>query len=130
MKKKKPGNPKVTDAELSVLEVLWDDGAQSIRRITSRLYRDGTTSDYATVQKLLERLEGKGCVRRDRRSFAHTFTAVVEREDLIGQQLEDVAKKLCNGSVTPLLVHLLSSGRLEARDREMLRRLLEDDERR
>lgn len=128
-RKRKPELPRVTDAELSVLEVLWQHGDLSIRQIAGQLYPGGRTSDYATVQKLLERLEEKRCVKRDRSSFAHTFSARVDRDELIGGQLEAVAKKLCDGSFTPLLVHLVEKRKLNERDREMLRRLLDDDSR-
>lgn len=126
-RKRKPDPPRVTDAELSVLEVLWRQGDMSIRQIAEQLYPGGRTSEYATVQKLLERLEEKRCVKRDRSSFAHTFSARVDRSELIDSQLEAVAKKLCDGSFTPLLVHLVEKRKLSARDREKLRRLLDGD---
>ena len=47
----------ITDAELDVLQVLWKHGPLPIRRIAEGLYGDASTSQYATVQKLLERLE-------------------------------------------------------------------------
>ncbi len=126
MPKRKRPAPRVTDAELAVLETLWKDGSLSIRQIADRLYPGGATSEYATVQKLLERLETKGCVARDRRSFAHTFRAQIERADVIDQQLAEVAEKLCEGSLTPLLLHLVEKQKLSREDREMLRRLLEE----
>ncbi len=116
----------ITDAELGVLEVLWRDGPATIRHITDRLYDERTTSQYATVQKLLERLEAKGCVRRDRSGFAHVFSARVERSVLIGQGLQEMAQKLCGGSLTPLLVQLVEGGRLTAADRRMLRKLIDE----
>jgi len=116
----------VTDAELGVLDVLWRDGPSTIRHITDRLYEKRTTAKYATVQKLLERLEDKGCVRRDRSGFAHTFSAQVERSVLIGQVLQEMAQKLCGGSLTPLLVQLVEGGRLSEDDRQMLRRLIDE----
>ena len=54
----------VTDAELAVLQVLWEEGPLPIRSLADVLYPGGKTAQYATVQKLLERLEGKGCVAR------------------------------------------------------------------
>lgn len=121
-----PDPKHVADAELAVLEMLWEHGAATIRELTDRLYPRGTTSHYATVQKLLERLEGKHCVSRDRTGFAHVFRPTIERGDLVGQRLQDVAEKLCDGSLTPLLMHLVRSGRLTVREREMLRKLLEE----
>lgn len=116
----------VTDTELAILEILWENETATIRQIVDELYREGTTGEYGAVQSLLERLEAKGYVRRDRSSFAHVFSAVIEREDLIGQRLQAVAEKLCGGSWTPLLMHLAQGTRLGAEDRKLLRKLLAD----
>src|SRR5688500_3619894 len=124
---KKPEPTPVTAAELAVLEVLWARGDISIREIALALYPGGGTSEYATVQKLLERLQSKGFVARDRRSFAHTFKPLVERGKLIGLELEKVAEKLCEGSMTPLLTHLVEMTNLSAEDRAALRHLLDED---
>jgi predicted transcriptional regulator len=120
----------VTDAELAVLDVLWRDGPRTIREITAALYPEQTPSDYATVQKLLERLEAKRCVARDRTGFAHVFAAAVERGDLIGSRLAELAAKLGDGSVTSLLAQLVEGRRLSSKEREALRRLLDEAEER
>ena len=56
----------ITESELGVLRVLWDRGAATIRQLTDVLYPRGEAAQYATVQKLLDRMEAKGYVRRDR----------------------------------------------------------------
>jgi predicted transcriptional regulator len=116
----------VTDAELAVLQVLWEGGPATIRRLTEVLYPGGGAAKYATVQKLLERLEEDGHVRRDRSSAAHTFAAVIGRDELIGRRLREVAEKLCGGSLTPLLTHLVRARRLSARERRELRQLIDE----
>lgn len=116
----------VTDAELSVLEVIWQTGPATIRQISDRLYPGGGTSHYATVQKLLERLEAKGFVRRHRTGTAHHFEAQIDRAGLIGRRLEDVADKLCGGSLAPLLTHLVRARKLSKDERLELRQLIED----
>ena len=116
----------VTDAELAVLQVLWERGPATIRQITDVLYPEGGAAHYATVQKLLDRLESKGFVRRDRTAAAHTFAAAVGRDELIGRRLQEVAEKLCGGSLTPLLTHLVRTRRLSARERQQLRDLIDD----
>ena len=121
----------ITDAELAVLEVLWQEGPATIRTITDVLYPKGGASHYATVQKLLERLEGKDCVRRDRRSPVHVFAPKIDRDELVGRRLRTLAEKLCGGSWTPLLTHLVQAGKLSSKDRQALRTLiaeLEQDE--
>jgi BlaI family transcriptional regulator, penicillinase repressor len=116
----------VTETELSILQVLWEEGPATIRRLTEVLYPGGGTSHYATVQKLLERLEEKGCVTRQRRGPAHTFAAAVGRDELIGRRLQAVAEQLCGGSLTPLLTHLVRARRLSARQRQELRALIDE----
>jgi predicted transcriptional regulator len=114
----------VTEAELSVLQVLWDEGPATIRQLTDVLYPGGRASHYATVQKLLERLEVKGCIRRDRSANVHVFAAAIGRDELIGRRLRAVAEQLCGGSLTPLLTHLVRTRRLNAQERQALRDLL------
>jgi BlaI family penicillinase repressor len=116
----------VTDAELAVLQYLWDNGPATIRQLTDALYPGGGSAQYGTVQKLLDRLEAKQFVRRERNPTAHTFSAALDRDALIGRRLQDVAEKLCGGSLTPLLTHLMRQRRLNEREREELRNLIDE----
>ena|SRR5437763_918120 len=115
----------VTEAELALLQVLWDRGRSNTRQITDLLYPRGGQSEYATVQKLLERLEDKGFVARDRSSFVHTFVSAVDRDELIGRRLRAMAQKLCGGSLVPILSHLAKSKGLSAGERQALREMIE-----
>jgi BlaI family penicillinase repressor len=116
----------VTDAELAVLRVLWKKGAATRRQLTDALYPGGAAAHYATVQKLLERLEAKGYVTPDRAGSGLTFAAAVGRDDLIGRRLLDVADKLCGGSVTPLLMNLVRARKLSNHDLTELRALIDE----
>ena len=116
----------VTETELAILQVLWDQGAVTRRQITDAIYPGGETAHYATVQKLLERLEGKGYVRHERCDGVLIFTAIIDREQFISRRLLDMADKLCGGSVTPLLMNLVRSKPLSARELDELRALLEE----
>ena len=117
--------PDVTDAELAVLQTLWERGTATIRQITDVLYPEGTTALYGTVQKLLERLEGKECVRRDRDTWPHQFSAAIDRETLIGWRLRATAERLCGGSLAPLLLHLLKAEQFSSEESRELRTFFE-----
>src|SRR5262249_52168707 len=119
----------VTDAELAVLQVLWDQGAQTIRRLTDILYPEGTEPHNAPGQKRLDRLEAKAPARRDRSTHAHTFSAVTGRDDLVGYRLRAMAEKLCGGLMAPLLTHLVKAEALTAEERRELRTLIEEQDR-
>ncbi len=116
----------VTEKELEILQTLWEHGPLPIRRITDVLYPDARSSYYATVQKLLERLEAKGCVARDRSDSVHVFAAAVGRDDIVARRLQAVADQLCDGSWTPLLTHLVQKRKLSGADRAALRRLIDE----
>jgi predicted transcriptional regulator len=116
----------VTDAELAVLQALWDLGPATVRQLTDRLYPEGTAAQYATVQKLLERLAEKDCVTRDRTPWPHVFAAAIDRDELLGRQLRAVAEKLCGGSLAPLLTHLLRVEEYSPAEQRELRELLDN----
>jgi predicted transcriptional regulator len=118
----------VTDAELAVLRELWERGPQTIRSLSEKLYPEGE-DQYFTVKKLLERLEAKGCVTRDRSEMVHVFRAAIERDDLIDRRLRDVAETLCDGSITPLLTHAARHEQLTKKQRELLQALIDELER-
>jgi BlaI family transcriptional regulator, penicillinase repressor len=115
----------VTKTELAILQVLWQSGRATRRQIVDALYPGGGESHYATVQKLLERLEAKGFVRHRREGNVLIFSAAVDRETMIGRRLRDVADKLCDGSVTPLLTHLVRAQRLTPDEVDELQALLD-----
>ncbi len=114
----------VTEAELALLRVLWDRGPSTIRQLTEVVYGPGDASSYATVQKLLDRLESKACVRRER-GGVHIFRAAIDRDELIGRRLRAVADTLCGGSMAPLLTHLVRAERLSDAEMQALRALIE-----
>ena len=114
----------VTDTELQILHILWENAPLKIREIAEKLYKDCTSTEYGTVQSLLERLESKGYVKRDRSSFAHSFKAKVGRSAFLGLQLNLMASKMCEGSLTPLLMNLAQSIKLTKEEKEELLRLI------
>jgi BlaI family transcriptional regulator, penicillinase repressor len=116
----------VTDAELAVLEVLWDKGPSSRRQIADVLYPGGQPVHYTTVQKLLERLHKKGHVACEADSPVRTFAATVSRDALISRRLLDVAEKLCEGSMTPLLMNLVRAQPLSEQELTELRALVKE----
>lgn len=113
-----------TDAELAILRQLWENGTQTRRQLTDALYPGGGPAHYTTVQKLLERLEAKGLVLTEPGDGIRRFSAAVERNTLIRNRLKDVADKLCDGSVAPLLMNLVDADKVSEADLAELRSLV------
>jgi predicted transcriptional regulator len=116
----------VTAAELAILEQLWERESAAVKDLSQSLYGAATPSDIATVQKLLARLETKGFVTRNRDEWPHQFSASIVREDLISQRLQATADELCDGTISTLLTHLVQSQQFNSRQRQWLRKLLDE----
>ena len=116
----------IPDAELQVLKLLWATESLTARELAETIYRVADNSTVGTVQKLLQRLEKKGCVRRDRSQFAHRFSAKVSLTAVAGRHLEMLAKRVADGSLAPFITHLVQAKRLSAKEKEEIRRLLEE----
>lgn len=116
--------PALANAELALMEVLWDHPAQTARTLRERLYPDAERAQHGTVQRLLQRLEDKGFLVRDRGHGAHQFSAALSREQYAAGQLETLADKLTGGSLAPLLTHLIESDRISEDELLRLRGIL------
>jgi len=115
----------LANAELAVMDLLWEDGGLMARQIRERLYPDADKAQHGTVQRLLQRLEDKGFVHRDRGVSVHVFTARVSREAYTGSQLESLADKLTGGSLAPLITHLVEHKKISAAEIKRLRAILD-----
>ena len=69
----------ITDTELEVLHQLWRRGEATIRELTDALYPNGGHSHYATVQSLLDRLQGKEMVEREKEGRVYRYRASITR---------------------------------------------------
>jgi predicted transcriptional regulator len=118
------GSVNVADAELRLLQILWDRPRSAARELTELVYGQASASEIATVQKLLQRLEAKRLVRRDRSQHVHTFTATLSRSEFAGRQLEQMADKLTEGSLVPFLMHMVENTKLSKKERDQIRSLL------
>ena len=117
---------RITDGELSILQVLWEREEATSREITAALREEVTDPKMASIQKLIERLEAKGCVERDRSERAHRFRPLVSREQFLRSRLQSLADRLCDGALVPLVTTLLRSERIAKKEREELRNLVDN----
>jgi len=118
--------PSLANAELAVMDVLWQEGRLTARQLQERLYPDATKAQHGTVQKLLQRLEDKRFVERDRELPVHFFSAAISREAYMASQLESLADKLTDGSLLPLITQLVEEKKLSRAEISRLRQILED----
>jgi predicted transcriptional regulator len=125
MPRKATGRP--TDAELSILDVLWSHGARTVREVLEKL---PAGVGYTTVLKLLQIMTEKGLVRRDESQRAHVYTASHSREQTQGGLVGDLIARAFEGSAGKLVMQALSTRSASPEELEEIRRLLDDLEER
>ena len=111
--------------ELEMLGALWAIGSGSIREIQESLPED-RRPEYTTVQTIIYRLEEKGAVRRAKKiGNAHIFEPLVDQRSTFATLIDDFIGKL-GGSHTPLVAHLVESGKISAADLKQMEKLLKE----
>ena len=117
--------PPLANAELAVMDLLWQNDRLTARQIREQLYPDATKAQHGTVQRLLQRLEDKGYVERDRSLSVHFFSAAITRQTYAGRQLESLAAKLTAGSLAPLITHLVEEKKISREEINRIRDILD-----
>ena len=116
----------ISEAELAVLEALWKaPGAPN--ELQERLAQSGPEWAYTTVQTLLHRLLEKGFVQRERVGVAQVYSAVVDRDELLARHVTDLAARLCDGAMSPLLLSLVKTQRFSKGELARFRALLDEE---
>ena len=121
-----PQRPPLANAELAVMELLWSELRATARQIREALYAD-QKNQHGTVQRLLQRLEEKGYVRRDADLPVHLFSATLTREDYATGQLETLAERLTGGSLAPIMTRLVEQKRISQSEIDRLRHILDEE---
>jgi predicted transcriptional regulator len=115
--------PRPTDAELAILNVLWERGPSTVRDVHDALSSQQVTG-YTTVLKLLQIMTEKGLVVRDEAQRAHIYEARYSEQKTQRQLLADLVDRAFGGSPAKLVVQALSGRKASAEELSAIRDLL------
>lgn len=120
----KPNLPRPTDAELEILNVLWERGPATVREVHESI-SENKSAGYTTVLKLMQIMAEKGLVKRDEGQRAHVYEAALEQEQTQRQLVGDLLERAFGGSATNLVMHALTSKKTSAEERARIRKMLD-----
>ena len=123
MKKSTP--PRLSAGELEILQMLWRDGAVTLSEAQAGLGRE---IGYTTMQTRLNRLVEKRLVTRSVDRPAR-YSAAIEPQTASAGHLELLLERVSDGSVVPLVAHLVRDRRLSPAEIAELKQLIADAER-
>jgi len=100
--------PRPTDAELSILRVLWEAGPRSVREI-QHLMNENRPTGYTTVLKMLQIMTEKGLVVRDESVRPQIYRPRLSRVQTQRRLLTDLLQRAFGGSVRELVLQALAT---------------------
>lgn len=107
--------PKPTEAELAILNSLWERGPSTVREVHEALYRDDGTG-YTTALKMLQIMHAKRLVERDDSQRAHVYSSAISKESTQKRFLSDFVKRVFDGSSSQLVLQALGGGENASRE--------------
>jgi len=120
--------PRPTDAELEILQVLWQRGPSTVREVQEELIQNRQTG-YTTVLKLMQIMTEKGLVERDQTQRAHVYRACMPQDLTQRQLIGDLLEKAFEGSAAKLVMQALEAKKASSDDLSEIRKLLDEYER-
>jgi predicted transcriptional regulator len=121
--------PKPTEAELSILRVLWERGPSTVREVHEAIQRSrpsGQITGYTTVLKLLQIMTEKGLVTRDERTRSHVYRARLSEDTTQRQLVTDLLDRAFGGSAARLVMQALDLSPATPEELKEIRRLLDE----
>ncbi len=119
--------PKPTDAELSILGVLWRRGPSSVRQVFEEI-RQSQSVGYTTILKLMQIMVEKGLLKRDDTERSHIYEATVAEEVTQRQLVGHLLERAFSGSAQKLVLQALSAKKATPEELADIRRLLDEME--
>ena len=116
---------RISDAELAIMEVLWDESPLTATDVAARVEPDKDWS-LTTVKTLLSRLLAKAAVNHVRDGRRFLYSPLVEREEYVTGESRRLVDRLFGGKFMPLVAHLAEKEELSEDDIEEIERLLRE----
>jgi BlaI family penicillinase repressor len=116
-----------SDAEFSILTVLWRCGPSTVREVHDALSKD---TGYTSTLKQMQLMNEKGLLSRSERFRSHVYEAALTREEAEARFAGDLMHRVFEGSVKNLVLGALTSQRASAEDLDEIRRMFERFEKR
>ncbi|MES2704022.1 MAG: BlaI/MecI/CopY family transcriptional regulator [Bacteroidota bacterium] len=115
---------KATEAELEILNILWQQGPATVKEVHEKLALTKETG-YTTTLKLLQNMLEKELVSRDEANKKHIYTATVNKKQAQGQMMQRLIETMFNGSAMELVAQALGAHKPSKAELDMIKEYLD-----
>ena len=116
---------KPTDAELEVLQVLWEHGPKSVRFVNEELSKNRKVV-YTTTLKMMQVMTEKGFLERDTSQRTHLYKAIVSEQKIQQTLTDKLLKTVFKGSPLKLVVNALGHKKTSPEDLEEIKKIIQE----
>lgn len=121
-----PELPKISEAEWEVMKALWRRSPQTANELADSLAPQNEWNPL-TVKTLINRLVAKGVVGYKKEGRAFQFRPLFKESDCVLAATESFLERVFNGSLNPMLTHLVQNKKLSRKQIAELKRILEEE---
>lgn len=122
----RPKASELTERELEVMHAFWNTGEQTVADARDALAAGGRDLAYTTVATLVRILTEKGFLRQMNAERPFRFKPIRTFEQVSGNLLTDLLKRVFGGSREQLLVRLMEQRKLTPKERALLEQILQE----
>jgi BlaI family penicillinase repressor len=115
--------PVPTEAELAILQILWNRGPSTVREVHTALRSRGT--GYTTALKQMQVMTEKGLLARSERFRSHVYEPRLPREQAQLQLTRNLLQRAFDGSAKNLVLGALSSQPISRSELAEIREMIE-----
>lgn len=125
--KKEEAQPRISDAEWTVMRVFWEEGVRTVAEAVKVL--DGRLHwKPRTVQTLVRRLAEKGALAVETVGREYRYSPAVSQADCQHEESRSFLRKVFDGRLAPFVASLMEREQLRGEDLEALRKMLREAE--
>ena len=117
----------LTEAELRLMEVLWQNGAGTVQQVLGHLPEQEPLA-YNSVLTTIRILEKKGYVKHSKDGRAFIYSPLIERKDATRSEISRLVSRFFGNSHELLVLNLLEDQGIDAAEIKRLREMLEGSE--
>lgn len=117
-------SPVLTEAELRLMDVLWQNGPGTVQQVLEGLPEDAPLA-YNTVLTTIRILERKGYVAHAKDGRAHVYEPLIERKDATRSEIRHLVSRLFRNSHDALVLNILEDDEITGEEVERLRKMLQ-----
>ncbi len=113
----------LTEAELPLMNTIWNLGPCTVKDVLTEVSKEKELA-YTSVATIMKILETKGFLKSFKSDKAHTYEALISREEYGSQSLNHLADNIFDGDRSMMVMRLLEAGDLSKKDLEVIRKAL------